>query len=168
VLLEITAQSPGDPEWLEELRGCKGLVVRFVRGAITDRYCSRRGRCARLVFALLQTGTAIGVGMDENPALLIPPLGAWQVFGSSSVTLLEQSDGRLWVSLLRQGDTFDPLDQDFATLRMLERSSPAPRNSLEPNAFRDLLEGRAQPRVVKPSCSRIWAVTEPLYGRCGI
>ena len=112
----------------------------FLRGAITDQHFSQRGRFARLMLALTATDIAVGVGVDEDTALLIPPSGPWQIVGSSSVTLLEQCDGRLSLSLLKQGDTFDPLTNTLQIASQSERSSPVPRDLLEPNAFKDLLE----------------------------
>ena len=112
----------------------------FLRGAITDQHFSQRGRFARLMLALTATDTAVGVGVDEDTALLIPPSGPWQIVGSSSVTLFEQRDGRLSLSLLKQGDTLDPLTNALQIASQSERSSPMPRDLLEPNAFKDLLE----------------------------
>ncbi len=136
----------------------------FVRGAITDQHFSQRGRFARLIFAMNETGVAMGVGVDEDTALLIPPSGAWQIIGSMTVTLLEQRDGRLCVSLLRQGDTFNPLTDTLQVSSIPERSSPAPRDLLEPNAFKDLLEDFAHQsdteleRVIQAAPSQ-WCVT---------
>ena len=112
----------------------------FLRGAITDQHFSQRGRFARLMLALLQTDTAIGVGVDEDTALLIPPSGSWQIIGSMTVTLLEQFDGRFCVSLLRQGDAFNLLTNTLQISSLPERFSPVPDDLLESNAFTDLLE----------------------------
>ena len=112
----------------------------FLRGAITDQHFSQRGRFPRLMLALLKTNAAIGVGVDEDTALLIPPSGSWQIIGSMTVTLLEQFDGRFCVSLLRQGDTLDLLSNTLRISSIPERSSPIARDLLEPNAFKDLLE----------------------------
>ena len=136
----------------------------FLRGAITDQHFSQRGRFARLMLALLETNTAIGVGVDEDTALLIPPSSAWQIIGSSGVTLLEQRDGRLCVSLLRQGDAFDPLSATLHISSLPERPAHSTHDLLEPNAFKNLLEDFAiQPsteleRAIQAGSSR-WRVS---------
>jgi len=136
----------------------------FLRGAITDQHFSQRGRFARLMLALLHTGADIGIGVDEDTALLIPPSGAWQIIGSSSVTLFEQRDGRLSVSQLRQGDSFDSLTNTLQISSLSERSTLNPSDLLEPNAFKNLLEDFThQPRsrlerVIQVEKSR-WKLT---------
>ncbi len=125
----------------------------FLRGAITDQHFSQRGRFARLTLALLETNTVFGIGVDEDTALLIPLSGAWQIIGSSSVTLLEQRDKRLNVSLLRQGDSFDPLTNTLQVSSLPERLSPSPRDLLEPNAFNYLLEEFAGSSSIELECS---------------
>ena len=136
----------------------------FLRGAITDQHFSQRGRFARLILALSETGAAIGIGVDEDTALLIPPSGAWQIIGSASVTLFEKRDGRLYASLLRQGDSFDPLTTTLQISSLSERSTLNPSEILEPNAFKNLLENFTyQPslrleRVIQVEKSR-WKLT---------
>ena len=55
--------------------------------------------------------------------------------GSSSVTLFEQRDGRLSVSLLKRGDTFDPSSAALEISSQPYSPSPAHSEILEPNAF---------------------------------
>ena len=156
-----------DGSSLEALqRGAATLApgLGFLHGAITDQHFSQRGRFARLMLALLQTGAAIGIGVDEDTALHIPPSGAWQVIGSMTVTLFEQRNQQLSVSLLRQGDSFDPRSAAFQIASLPERPSSVPRDLLEATAFTQLLEHfAAQPdlqleRVIDAGQSR-WKLT---------
>ena len=156
-----------DGSSLEALRSGAATLeagLGLLRGAITDQHFSQRGRFARLMLALLETNTVFGIGVDEDTALLIPPSGAWQIIGSMTVTLLEQLDGQLRVSLLRQGDSFNPLTNTLQITSLPERSSPAPRDLLEPNAFKNLLEDfatrpEARAEVQLDTASNCWKLT---------
>ena len=151
-------------EALENAAATLEAGLGFLHDAITDQHFSQRGRFARLILAMTETGAAIGVGVDEDTALLIPPAGAWQVIGSGSVTLLEQRHGRLNISLLRQGDSFAPLTAALQISSQPCSPSPAHSDLLEPNAFAHLLEDFANhsslalERVVQAGGSR-WRLT---------
>ncbi|NJK45931.1 MAG: cyanophycinase [Pleurocapsa sp. SU_196_0] len=103
---------------LEALRAGKATLesgLGFVQGVVTDQHFLKRGRFARLLLAMAQSNSGLAVGVDEDTALIIPASGAWQVIGSSSVTIFEAPRGLkpdkledIEVSMLSQGDTFDP------------------------------------------------------------
>jgi cyanophycinase len=104
---------------LEALKAGKASLeagLGFVKGVITDQHFLKRGRFARLMLAMTGSGSRLGVGVDEDTALVIPASGAWQIIGSSGVTVFEAVDGstqNLEVSLLSQGDSFDPATKTF-------------------------------------------------------
>lgn len=67
------------------------LGLGFVSGAIIDQHFSERRRLARLLSAVAQRPELLGVGIDENTALLIERNSAIEVIGQGAVTVV---DGR--------------------------------------------------------------------------
>jgi cyanophycinase len=93
----------------------------FLHGAIVDQHFIRRERNNRLLSAVLERPTLIGVGIDEGTALRIDPDGRWGVEGASaalvydarSAEITPPGPARLGASgirlhLLPAGSTFDP------------------------------------------------------------
>lgn len=60
-------------------------------GCIVDQHFSERGRIGRLVAALGRHPGALGIGIDENTAILVQDDRGFEVLGESGVTVL---DGR--------------------------------------------------------------------------
>ncbi|MEW6705079.1 MAG: cyanophycinase [Pseudomonadota bacterium] len=71
----------------EGLAAGLGLLQR----AVIDQHFSERQRLGRLLQVVAQNPTLIGVGIDEDTALVIEPCGGLEVVGDGAVTLL---DGR--------------------------------------------------------------------------
>jgi hypothetical protein len=94
-----------------------GNELGFLRDAVTDPQLSQRGRFAGLIWRCSQ-----------------------RVWPSA----LAFTRVRCCISLLWQGDTFDPLSDALRISSLPERSSLVPRDLLEPNAFTHLLEDFAQ------------------------
>lgn len=67
------------------------LGLGFVSRAIIDQHFSERGRLGRLLSAMAQWPTMLGVGIDENTALVIERGAAVEVVGQGAVTVV---DGR--------------------------------------------------------------------------
>jgi cyanophycinase len=144
---------------LEALRAGKASLesgLGFVKGVITDQHFLKRGRFARLMLAMMGSGSKLSVGVDEDTALVIPASGAWQVIGSSGVTVFETVDGsnqNLEVSLLSQGDTFDPATKTFTVSSARKTIAagdtyfgPGVRfeaNLIAPDAFKNLMQDLA-------------------------
>ncbi|MDZ5461594.1 cyanophycinase, partial [Azohydromonas lata] len=84
----LGARSLEEPEqeaaWLED-----GLAL--LPGAIVDQHFSERQRLPRLITAVAQQPGLLGLGVDEDTALVIEPGRALEVVGAGTVTLL---DGR--------------------------------------------------------------------------
>jgi cyanophycinase len=67
-----------------------GPGMGFVRGIVLDQHFAQRGRLGRLLAALLLDPAMIGVGIDENTAIVIQ--GAeFRVLGEGSVTVVDDS-----------------------------------------------------------------------------
>ncbi|WP_337869929.1 cyanophycinase [Meiothermus sp.] len=85
----------------------------FIENLQVDQHFLAWGRFGRLIGAMGQAQVSLGVGVDENTALVIPEQGAWEVVGISHVVFVERTPIGLQISLLAQGDRFDPTQQTF-------------------------------------------------------
>ncbi|WP_027891225.1 cyanophycinase [Calidithermus chliarophilus] len=95
----------GDVVCFEEGLGFVGFQV--------DQHFLAWGRLGRLLKALEHTACPLGVGIDENTALVVPEGGPWEVVGASHVTFLERDSSGVHVSLLAHGDGYDPATGNF-------------------------------------------------------
>jgi cyanophycinase len=94
------------------------------KGAIVDQHFAQRGRMGRLVGAVAQNPRILGIGIDENTAILVKGQRTFTVIGDGAVYVLDGStvsysnigEGRVEKTLsiydvkmhvLTQGDTFD-------------------------------------------------------------
>lgn len=88
--------------------------------AIVDQHFLTRGRFGRLLRAVLDHPTLLGIGIDEATGIVVTA-GAFEVFGAGSVTVLDARKATLSRSkegapavtgllthLLRAGERFDP------------------------------------------------------------
>lgn len=93
----------------------------FLPEAIVDQHFIRRERHNRLMSAVLERPTLIGVGIDEGTALEVGRDGGWKVLGESEVVVYDARRARvpmlggarlgatdLRVHLLPPGSTYDP------------------------------------------------------------
>lgn len=93
----------------------------FLPGAIVDQHFLQRDRYNRLLSAVLEQPHLIGVGIDEETAVLVRPDGRWEVLGDSYVKIIDarrarvsEGDGVLVgaagirMHLLPEGGIFDP------------------------------------------------------------
>ena len=93
----------------------------LVDGVLVDAHFFARALIGRHLVALARTKLPVGVGIDEETAVEVPPAGApWRVVGSRAVAVIEAPaqavEGRLegfTLSLLRPGDAFDPAGPTF-------------------------------------------------------
>lgn len=90
-------------------------------GAIVDQHFSRRSRDNRLVSAVLDHPQLLGVGIDEETALIVRPDGRWEVLGNGHVKIydarrayiVQQDEDAVGASGIRmhvlpRGSRFDP------------------------------------------------------------
>lgn len=80
-----------EEEQVNIARGMKELAPGFglFRGAIVDQHFMHRARYNRLISAVLDHPQLIGVGIDEETALLVRPDGLWEVLGNYYVKLFD-------------------------------------------------------------------------------
>lgn len=67
----------------------------FFKGAIVDQHFMMRPRYNRLISATLDHPQLVGVGIDEETALLVRPDGVWEVLGRYYVKLFDARRARI-------------------------------------------------------------------------
>jgi cyanophycinase len=67
----------------------------FLQTAIVDQHFIRRERHNRLMSAVLERPTLLGVGIDESTALEVMPDGRWRVLGESAVVIYDARQARV-------------------------------------------------------------------------
>jgi cyanophycinase len=85
--------APGQPVGL-------GVGLGFLHRAVIDQHFSERQRLASLLQVVAQNPAVLGVGIDEDTALVIPPDGGIEVVGDGAVTVI---DGRRMSSIVLPG-----------------------------------------------------------------
>ena len=116
----------GDGEESHRIGGALKLApgLGLIRGIIVDQHFAQRGRIGRLLGAVTQNPRILGMGIDENTAVMVERDRKFTVLGEGAVTILdagastysnitdEETDRALSVydvklHQLSQGDTFD-------------------------------------------------------------
>jgi cyanophycinase len=85
---------PDDAEEAEMLNIARGVMdlsigFGFIKGAIVDQHFMSRARYNRLISAVLDHPLMLGVGIDEETALLVHPDGTWEVLGNNYVKIFD-------------------------------------------------------------------------------
>lgn len=63
----------------------------FLKNIIIDQHFTERGRISRLITAVSYNPYNLGIGIDENTAIILDPQGVMEVFGQGSVTVVDGS-----------------------------------------------------------------------------
>lgn len=64
----------------------------FLKNIIIDQHFTERGRISRLVTAVSYNPYNLGIGIDENTAIILDGKGLLEVFGQGSVTIVDGSE----------------------------------------------------------------------------
>jgi cyanophycinase len=119
-----TPKSPEDQELQNIALGMQEVSegFGFFKGAIVDQHFMHRARYNRLISAILDHPHLLGVGIDEETALLVRPDGVWEVIGGYYVKIFDARRSRIIddegplakasdirMHILPTGSTFDPL-----------------------------------------------------------
>jgi cyanophycinase len=93
----------------------------FLHGAIVDQHFIKRERHNRLMSAVLERPSLVGVGIDESTAIEVSPDGRWRVLGESDVVVYDARHSQITapgapllgateirVHLLPSGSVYDP------------------------------------------------------------
>jgi cyanophycinase len=63
----------------------------FLRNIIIDQHFTERGRISRLITAVSYNPYNLGIGIDENTAIILNSEGIMEVFGEGTVTIVDGS-----------------------------------------------------------------------------
>lgn len=63
----------------------------FLKNIIIDQHFTERGRISRLVTAVSYNPYNLGIGIDENTAIILDDKGLLEVFGQGSITIVDGS-----------------------------------------------------------------------------
>jgi cyanophycinase len=63
----------------------------FLKNIIIDQHFTERGRISRLITAVSYNPYNLGIGIDENTAIILDNEGVLEVFGAGSVTVVDGS-----------------------------------------------------------------------------
>lgn len=129
----------------EELGQGFGLAPHDV---VTDQHFLRRGRVARLIRVLLQSGRSVGLGVEEDSAAVVRA-GVAEAVGARGLLVVDASEAvierlqplqvrQLRLSYLDRGDRYDLLARKVLT-PLSRLALPAPPVSGEPGFFGDIL-----------------------------
>lgn len=64
----------------------------YLRNVIIDQHFSERGRLSRLITAVSYNPQNLGIGIDENTAIILNNEGRLEVFGNGTVTIVDGSE----------------------------------------------------------------------------
>lgn len=63
----------------------------FLKNIIIDQHFTERGRISRLITAVSYNPYNLGIGIDENTAIILDSKGILEVFGAGSITIVDGS-----------------------------------------------------------------------------
>jgi cyanophycinase len=78
----------------------------FLRNIIIDQHFTERGRISRLITAVSYNPYNLGVGIDENTAIILNSEGILEVFGQGTVTIVDGS--QITYNEIAEVDDFQP------------------------------------------------------------
>ena len=135
-VMSETMMVGGNGEETHRIGGALRLApgLGFVRGIIVDQHFAERGRIGRLLGAVAQNPRILGVGIDENTAILVERDRKFTVIGEGGVTILDA--GASTYSNITDEDTSRALSVFGVRLHLLSQSDVFDCDSREatPNA----------------------------------
>lgn len=91
--------------------------LRLLENAVIDQHFAQRGRIGRLLSAVSQNPYVLGIGVDEDTAILLGPMQVFRVIGSNSVTVV---DGRsVLLTNVSELSPHEPLAMSHVLLHVL-------------------------------------------------
>lgn len=86
----VSGTSDGSPRIRDALRMAPGFG--FISGVIIDQHFAERGRLSRLIGAVAQNPRILGIGIDENTAILCDNGYSFRVLGDGGVYVVDASN----------------------------------------------------------------------------
>ena len=138
----VSGDSSASPRIGTGVRMAPGLGL--FPGVIVDQHFAQRGRVGRLVAAVAQNPRILGVGIDEDTAIVCEPDGCFKVIGQGAVYVLDGS--RVTYSNLTEEDSDRALSTYDVRLHMLtmgdefDLATRTPRNRPAEEVEREIVE----------------------------
>jgi cyanophycinase len=111
-----------------------GPGLGFLRDAVVDQHFAERGRFGRLLGAIARNPRNLGLGLDEDTAIVVEGNKAFYVLGAGAVYVL---DGRnVSYSNIGEEEEYDTLSVFRLTLHVLSEGDRFDLESREPEASR--------------------------------
>jgi len=89
----------------------------FLKNIIIDQHFTERGRISRLITAVSYNPYNLGIGIDENTAIILNSLGTMEVYGAGSVTVVDGS--QITYNEIAEVDEFQPFSVCGVQLHVL-------------------------------------------------
>jgi cyanophycinase len=89
----------------------------FLRNIIIDQHFTERGRISRLITAVSYNPYNLGIGIDENTAIILNNKGIMEVFGQGTVTIVDGS--QITYNEIAEVDEFQPFSVFGAQIHIL-------------------------------------------------
>ena len=64
----------------------------LLKDVVLDQHFAQRGRIGRLLTAIAQNPHVLGIGIDEDTAIIVMPDATFEVIGSNAVTIIDGSN----------------------------------------------------------------------------
>jgi cyanophycinase len=142
LMLDAPPVVPGTPPPPAASAQGLGVGLGFLHRAVIDQHFSERNRLGCLLAVVAQNPAVLGIGIDEDTALVIPPDGGIEVVGDGAVTLI---DGRQMSSSFLPGRAGQALELIGVKLHLLPAGArydgegrPARRRRRDPLDLREM------------------------------
>jgi len=89
----------------------------FLKNIIIDQHFTERGRISRLITAVSYNPYNLGIGIDENTAIILDNEGILEVFGNGAVTIVDGS--QITYNEIAEVDEFQPFSVCGVQLHIL-------------------------------------------------
>lgn len=114
----VAGQGDKSPNIEDVVRMAPGLG--FFPDAVVDQHFAERGRIGRLVSAISQNPRYLGVGIDEDTAIIVHGLDEFEVVGRGAAYVLDASE-MTYTNLVEEGDMETTLSSFNIKLHLLGR-----------------------------------------------
>ncbi len=130
-----------ETHWIGDLRMAPGLGL--VRDVIIDQHFAERGRIGRLLGAVAQSPRVLGVGIDEDTAIIVEG-DAFRVLGSGAVYVVD-AEG-VTASNIAEGRTDNTLSMTDVRLHVLASGDGLDLLTRRPLGQPTAVDGSSRPR----------------------
>jgi cyanophycinase len=91
----------------------------LIKETVIDQHFAQRGRIGRLLCAVAQNPYVLGIGIDEDSAIIVRENGLFEVIGSQTVTVVDGKTIRY--SNVSESDPDQPLSLTNVTVHILSK-----------------------------------------------